>query len=145
MDNRIDQEDKGKVIPKDIRLEGIQYQGQAQRELKYMEAAIRYNAIQASWTGFLDARHLRVGQVVRLFAKAALYQGKKFRLTKIKVLDAGSIQFTGVEYHEGIYDDRLAGVLASEPQPDGPNVFNSLSDVANLAIEEYGYQQALAL
>ncbi len=139
--NRIDQEERGKVKTKDISLVGIQYQGQALREAKYIEAAYKHNAVRATWVGFLDSRDIRIGQVVSVTAKGAVYQNKEFRVVKKDILEGGRIQYSGVEYNASIYDDRLGSVISSYPQPSGPNIFAPLSDVTNLTAEEFGYQQ----
>ena len=66
------------------------------------------------------------GCVVTLTCKDALYVNKKFRIIAIKDAGAGQIAYTGQEYYDSLYDDRLGCALMTYQPPTGPNIFAAL-------------------
>lgn len=139
--DRIDQEARDLVIPSEIFLPTVTRRTQAIRIGKYHQLADRYAAVEASWVGHLDSSHVQIGDIVKLWHKAGLYQGKEFRVTSRISNPDGTIEYVGHEHFNSLFDDTSGIRAPRRVTPTGPNIFAPLSDVTGLTLTEIAIPQ----
>lgn len=140
IEDRIDQDDRGTIIPKDISLLGITRQSQASRMVKLQMAIIKYANIQVSFSARLESIHCEIGDVVAVTHQSARFSQRLFRIMNIQESEDETIRFTCRDYIASLYDDRQATAIITTTQPPGPNLFAALEDVTNLTVREDNFK-----
>jgi hypothetical protein len=141
VEDRIDQDNRNTIIPKDISLLGITRQSQASRMAKMYMSIAKYANIQIQWSARLESIQCEVGDVVAVTHQSARFTRRLFRITDMQEAEDETIRFTGREYNASLYDDAQATAIVVYDQPTGPNLYAALSDVTNLTVLEDNFKQ----
>lgn len=141
VDDRMDQDDRNIINPKDISLLGITRSTQASRMAKLYLAKTKYAAVNIQLSTRLESIQCEVGDIVAVTHQAAKYVRKLFRITDMQEADNEQILLSCSEYNPSIYDDRQGAAILTVQQPDGPNLYAPLSDVTGLILMEDNFKQ----
>ena len=140
VEDRIDQDDRGTIITKDVSLLGITRQSQAARMAKLNMSIAKYAHLNITFSTRLESIHCEVGDVVAVTHQAARFTRRLFRITSMQEGEDETILMNCREYNAALYDDQGGGLLIYQ-SPSGPNLFAPLSDVTNLTLSEDNFLQ----
>lgn len=141
IDDRIDQDERSIVNPKEIALLGITRQTQASRMAKLYMAKTKYAAATVQLSTRLESIQCEIGDVVAITHQAAKYTRKLMRISDMQEGEDETIRLTLMEYNPSIYDDHQGAAILTSQQPSGPNLYAPLSDVTGLTLLEDNFKQ----
>ena len=141
VEDRIDQDDRGTVITKEIALLGITRQTQASRMAKLYMAIAKYAHTNISFSSRLESIQCEVGDVVALTHQSARFVRKLFRIVSMQEAEDETIRFVCRDYNASLYDDHQGSAVLTYQQPSGPNLYAPLSDVTGLTLMEDNFKQ----
>ena len=140
VDDRIDQDDRMQVVPKEVSTIGITRATQASRIAKLMMSKIKYASVNIQFSARLESIQCEVGDVVALTHQASMYSRKLFRITNMQESENETISFTCSEYNASIYDDHQGSAVIVMQQPSGPNLYAALNDVTGFSALEDNFK-----
>lgn len=141
VDDRIDQDDRGIINPKDISILGITRATQASRMAKLFLARTKYAAVNVQFATRLESIQCEIGDVVAVTHQSAKYVRKLFRISDMQESENEMINLVCSEYNPSIYDDRQGAAILIQQQPSGPNLYAPLDDVTSLVLLEDNFKQ----
>lgn len=141
VEDRIDQDDRGTIISKEIALLGITRQTQAARMAKLYMSIAKYAHVTLQFSARLESIQCEVGDVVAVTHQSAKFTRKLFRITTMQEAEDETIRFTCTEYNASIYDDHQGAAILTPTVPTGPNLYSPLSDVTGLTLLEDNFKQ----
>lgn len=136
VEDRIDQDDRGTVITKEISLLGITRASQASRMAKLIMAITKYSQISVQFTTRLDSIHCEVGDVIAVTHQSGKFTRRLFRITQMQEAENENISLVLREYNPYVYDDHQGSAILTYQNPSGPNEFTPLSDITSLTLTE---------
>jgi hypothetical protein len=122
-DDTADQNQRGKVINKDVQLNGVTSQGQALRLARIFRAINRLCPVNVTFTTGTHAMHLQPGDIITLTYRSL--DNMPFRITELKE-NKGEWTIKAQQYNSSIYDDALGAQIQVKKYTQ---VDNALSDV----------------
>ena len=140
VEDRIDQDDRGTIVIKEISLLGITRASQASRMAKLNMAISKYAHVTIEFSARLESVHCEVGDVVAVTHQSARFTRKLFRITNMQEAEDETIRFTCREYNPTLYDDQQGTSIVQYVQPAGPNLYAPLSDVTGLTLTEDNFK-----
>ncbi len=112
VDDLGDQRERGRIIVKDVNLEGVTSQSQALRLARFYRDYNKICTLQVSFKTGFQAAHLEPGDVVTLTYKRVVRE-MPFRITEIKETGTGEYTISGRQYNESIYNDDLGARMTA--------------------------------
>lgn len=137
VEDSADQHTRGKIITKDVQLEGVTSQNQALRLARFYRD---YNAscvINVSFKTGYQALHLQPGDVVKLTYKC--FADFPLRINEIREDAEGGFEITGRQYNPTIYNDTLGAPLRAYNYATKDVPLGSVPNVINLAFKQFFY------
>lgn len=135
VEDSADQHTRGKIITKDVQLEGVTSQNQALRLARFYRD---YNAscvINVSFKTGYQALHLQPGDVVKLTYKC--FADFPLRINEIREDAEGSFEITGRQYNASIYNDTLGAPVRAYNYATRDVPLGSVPEVINLSFKQY--------
>lgn len=140
VEDSADQHTRGKIITKDVQLEGVTSQNQALRLARFYRD---YNAsciINVSFKTGYQALHLQPGDVVKLTYKC--FTDFPIRINEIRESADGVFEITGRQYNDSIYNDTIAVPIQAYNYATKDIPLGAPPEVANLRFEQYFFTDA---
>lgn len=134
-DNEIDQEERGTILEKSIRLYGVSRPSQAGRMARFYHDLIWRCSTTCEFRAGIDAISCEVGDVIKVSHDVPGWVEKWFRVVEIQEDQDDEMILRCIEYDASIYHDR--GV-AAQPRTEValPNPFDPPAGVGNLTLIE---------
>lgn len=110
VDDYGDQRERGKVITKEVNLEGVTNQSQALRLGRFYRDYNKTCTLQIQFTTGVQAAHLEPSDVISISYKDVLCQAP-FRITEIKETENFEYTITARQYNDTIYNDDLGAQI----------------------------------
>lgn len=112
VDDTSDQRERGRVIVKEVELEGVTSQAQALRLARFYRDYNKVCTLQVEFKTGYEAVHLEPGDVISLTYKKVFYQ-VQFRITEITETQDGEYTIKGRQYNGSIYNDSLGATITA--------------------------------
>lgn len=112
VDDYSDQRERGKVIVKDIELEGVTSQSQALRLARYYRDYNKVCTLSVEFKTGYHAAHLEPGDVISLSYKIVMHDAL-FRITEIQETENGEYTIKARQYNDTIYNDELGATMTA--------------------------------
>ena len=103
-----DQKQRGKIVNKEIQLNGVSSQNQALRLARFYRDYNLACPLNISFKTGLQAMHLEPGDVVTISYRG-VFKDLPIRISEIKESEDGSINISGRQYNDTLYTDDLGG------------------------------------
>ena len=135
VEDSADQHTRGKIITKDVQLEGVTSQYQALRLARFYRD---YNAsciINVSFKTGYQALHLQPGDVVKLTYKC--FANFPLRINEIREDADGVFEITGRQYNPSIYNDSLGAPIQAYNYATKDVPLGAVPEVTNLSFEQF--------
>ena len=137
VEDSADQHTRGKIITKDVQLEGVTSQNQALRLARFYRD---YNAscvINVSFKTGYQALHLQPGDVVKLTYKC--FADFPLRINEIREDAEGGFEITGRQYNSSIYNDTLGAPVKAYNYATQDVPFGTVPEVIYLLFKQFFY------
>jgi hypothetical protein len=139
VNDKADQKIRGRIIPKDVTLDGVTDQSQALRLGRIFMACNRLNAISVTLKTATMAMHLQPGDIVSITHKELT--GMLFRITQISE-SSGKYTLKCQQYNVSIYDDALGAQITQKNYVNIPNAFSdTVPEVTGVTTSQSYYVQ----
>ena len=143
VEDSADQHTRGKIITKDVQLEGVTSQNQALRLARFYRD---YNAsciINVSFKTGYQAMHLQPGDVVKLTYKC--FSDFPLRINEIKEDADGGFEITGRQYNPTIYNDTLGAPIKAYNYSTKDVPLGNIPEIIDLAFKQYFYTDGVGV
>lgn len=134
-----DQKNRGKIITKEVSLEGTTSQNQALRLARFYRD---YNAICFKTISFKtgqQAMHLEPGDVFE-FSFHNVFKDEPFRITEIKENNDGTFEISARSYNKDIYNDFLGTTIQVYSYATKPSsLFGAVPEIKRLDLNQNYY------
>ena len=134
-----DQKERGKVISKDVSLEGVTSQNQALRLARFYRDYNLVCPMQVSFSTGVQAMHLEPGDVVTI-SYHGVFEGMPIRIAEIKETNKGTFEISGRQYNDTIYTDEVGGGIHYYNYSTMSNPYTGdIPNPYNIVVEEENY------
>lgn len=103
-----DQKERGKIVNKEIQLNGVTSQSQALRLARFYRDYNLVCSLNISFKTGQQAIHLEPGDVVTV-SYHDVFKDLPIRIKEIKENEDGTVQISGRQYNDALYSDELGG------------------------------------
>jgi len=141
MEDTGDQQERNRIISKDVTLSGVVSQGQALRLSRFFKDLNRVCSLVVSFSTATYAMHLECGDVINITWNG-IFENKPFRILEIADNGYGLYKIKAREYNDSIYNDDLGAEISSPNYLTVPSpLTDRVPDVTNLSLSEVYYVQ----
>lgn len=148
VDDYGDQRERGKIISKEVNLEGVTNQSQALRLGRFYRDYNKVCTLQVEFTTGVQAAHLEPADVIEVTYKDVMYK-TPFRITSIKETENFEYTITARQYNPTIYNDNLGARITTynysvvEPSLGTPMPTEKVVATPNCYKDEHGTEHCL--
>lgn len=140
IEDYVDQDERGTVIPKDIELGGTIRQTQAKRVGNINKNLNKLCSLVITFSTGTFAAHLEPGDVVNVTYRN-YFSEKPFRILEIQEQN-GVYTIKAREYNESVYDDNYLAEIEVKNYTSIPNaISDEIPDVENIELSQTYYKQ----
>lgn len=134
-----DQKNRGKIVSKEVTLEGTTSQNQALRLARFYRD---YNAVCFKTISFktgFQAMHLEPGDVISL-SYHNVFKDEPFRINEIKENNDGTFEISARSYNEDLYNDYLGATIQTYNYTTITNpITSNVPEVKNITLSQSFY------
>lgn len=149
VDDYGDQRERGKIVTKDVNLEGVTNQSQALRLGRFYRDYNKVCTLQVEFTSGVQAAHLEPADVIEVSYKDVL-KNAPFRISSIKETENFEYTITARQYNPTIYNDKLGAQITAynyssvEPNYGVPSPTQKVVAVSDCYKDAHGVEHCFA-